>query len=264
MTVMFTRAGVTDVDLERIEDLLRRLRLPRIRNIFRERLDQAIKEDLNLASLLGGLFEDEVTSREESQLRSRLRRADFPYSRTIEQFDFRRHPEIRKQVFQSYLDPSFIKEGRCIVLIGAPGLGKTHLAVAIGHQQILRGADVRFVRVQTLINRYGEADGPREREAILRPLRKTGLLILDEFGYLPPEAEAGPLLYDLLSSRYERGATVITTNKSLPEWGKVLHDSALASALLDRLLHHGDVYHLKGESYRLKDKPSLKGETVLT
>lgn len=252
------------MELDQIEGLLRRLRLPRIRSVFRERLDQAVRKDTGLVELLGGLLEDEVTSREESQLRSRVRKADFPYNRTIEQFDFRRHPEIRKQVFHTYLDPNFIKDGRCVVLIGAPGLGKTHLAVAIGHHQILRGADVRFMRVQTLINRYSEADGPREREALLRPLRKTGLLILDEFGYLPPDAEAGPLLYDLLSSRYERGATIITTNKSLNEWGKVLHDTALASALLDRLLHHGDVYHLKGDSYRLKDKPKQKLEPATT
>lgn len=250
------------MDLDRIEELLRRLRLPRIRNSFRERLETAAQEETSLANLLGGLLEDEVSSREESHLRSRMRRAEFPFDKTIEQFDFRRHPELKRQVFLSYLDPSFVREGKCIVLIGAPGLGKTHLAVAIGHQQALRGGDVRFVRVQTLVNRYAEADGPRERETILRPLRKAGLLILDEFGYLPPDADAGPMLYDLLSTRYERGATIITTNKCLPEWGKVLHDNALASALLDRLLHHGDVYHLKGDSYRLKDKPAVQLEAV--
>lgn len=245
------------MDFDSIEDNLRRLRMPRIRELFRERIASAAKDGVDLAQVLGGLFEDEIASREESQLRSRMRRADFPFDKTLEQFDFRRHPELRKPVFQNYLDPSFVRSGGVVILIGAPGLGKTHLAVAIGKQQALRGADVRFVKVQALVTRVLEADGPREREGLLKPLRKCGLLILDELGYLMPDTETGPILYDLISSRYERGATIITSNKSLQEWGKVLQDTALAGALLDRLLHHGDVYHLKGESYRLKDKKSL-------
>lgn len=250
------------MDFDEIENMLRRLRLPRIRHVFREKLQTAAEGGHSLADLLGGLLEDELSSREESQLRSRVRRANFPFSKTLEQFDFRRHPELRRAAFQSYLDPSFVKDGHSLVLLGAPGVGKTHLAVAIGMQQALRGADVRFARVQKLMARVLEAQGPREREVILKPLRKCGLLVLDEFGYLLTDPETGPVLYDLVAERYERSATLITSNKSLQEWGKVLGDNSLASALIDRLLHHGQVYYLKGESYRLKDKKAQDGEEV--
>lgn len=242
------------MEQERIESLLRRLRLPRIRHIFANWLERCNRDEMTPQEFLGGLLEEEVTSRDEAHTRNLLRRANFPYDKTLEQFDFRRHPELRRQVFQSYLDSSFIREGRVLVLIGAAGLGKTHLAVAVGTFMVQRGFDIRFIRVQTLVNRVLESDSARERDRVLRPYTKCDLLILDEFGYLLPEPETGPLLYELVAERYERRATIITSNKSLTDWGKVLHDNALASALVDRLMHHGEVYYLKGESYRLRGR----------
>jgi DNA replication protein DnaC len=114
------------------------------------------------------------------------------------------------------------------------------------------------VVVQELMNRYLASETHKQRVRILKPYKKCDLLILDEFGYLPHGPELGPLLYEIISERYEHSATIITSNKSLKEWGKVLSDTALASALVDRLMHHGDVYYLKGKSYRLRDKPSTR------
>lgn len=242
------------MERERIEELLRRLRLPRIRQVFQAWLDRCSREETGLAEFFGGLLEEEVSYREEVHTRNLLKRANFPFEKTLEQFDFRRHPELRRKVFQNFLDPSFIRHGQTLVLIGATGLGKTHLSVAVGTYMAQRGFDVRFTRVQSLINRVLDVNGARERDRILRPLIKSDLLILDEFGYLLPEPETGPILYELVAERYERKATIITSNKSLTDWGKVLNDTALASALVDRLMHHGDVFYLKGESYRLKGK----------
>lgn len=242
-----------------MEQLLKRLGLPRIRQVFRERIEQCSREETSFLDFLGGLLEEEVAARDESHIRNLMRRANFPFDATLEQFDFRRHPELRRQVFQTYLDASFVREARALVLIGATGLGKTHLAVAIGIHMVQRSFDVRCTRVQTLVNSILEADGVRGRKKVLRPFVRCDLLVLDELGYLLPDPETGPLLYELLAERYEKRATIITSNKSLTDWGKVLQDNALASALVDRLMHHGDVYYLKGESYRLKGK-TLPGE----
>lgn len=242
------------MDNDRIESLLRTLRLRRIREVFRDRIEQSSRTDTSFTDFLGGLLEAEVNGRDESRLNRLIHQADFPFEKTLEQFDFRRHPELRRQVFQNYLDASFVREGRSLVLVGAPGLGKTHLGVAIGIHMVQRGFDVRFVTVQSLVNEVMGSDGPRERERKLRPYQKCDLLVLDELGYLVLEHGTGPLLYELIAQRYEKRATIITTNKSLTEWGRVLDDTALAGALLDRLMHHGDVYYLKGQSYRLKDK----------
>ena len=241
-----------------IEEMLRKLRLPRIRTIYNEWIEKANREEMSYLEFLRGLMEEELCSREEKRLKTLMRRARFPFNKTLEQFDFRVHPELRRKVFRSYLEDSFVKEGKSLVLIGPPGLGKTHLATAIGIRMVQKGFDVRFTTVQSLVNRVLEAETHRERIRILKPYKKCALLCLDELGYLPCDPDIGPILYELISSRYEKKATIITSNKSLTHWGGIIGDNALAGALIDRLLHHGDVYYLKGESYRLKGKIGLE------
>jgi DNA replication protein DnaC len=242
-----------------MEELLKKLRLPRIRAIYPDYIERANREDMSYSDFLLALLEEEAASRDENRLKTLMRRAKFPYHKSLEQFDFRVHPELRRKMFQSYLEETFVLNGKSLVLIGAPGLGKTHLCISIGIRMVHRGFDVRFVTVQNLVNRVMEGETVRDRHRILKPYLNCDLLILDEMGYLPPDPEVGPILYELISSRYEKKAIIITSNKSLTEWGVILGDTALASALIDRLLHHGDVYYLKGESYRLKDKPNPSG-----
>jgi len=130
--------------------------------------------------------------------------------------------------------------------------------VAIGLALLKRSYTVRFTTVQALLARVLRAPGLDGRAKVLKPYHASDVLILDEFGYLPADPDIGPILYEVIATRYEKKATLITSNKSLTEWGRVLHDTALAAALVDRLLHHGEVYYLKGDSYRLRGKPKTE------
>jgi DNA replication protein DnaC len=238
-----------------MHQMLTQLKLARIREIHQEWCDRAAETQMPYAEFLRGLLQEELLAREENQLRRRLKDAGFPFEKTLDDFDFRLRPELNRQVFLRYLDDRFITQGRTLVLVGATGVGKTHLSVAVGLALLKRGYAVRFTTVQALLSRVRRAPGLDGRAKVLKPYHASDLLILDELGDLPADPDLGPILYEVIATRYEKKATIITSNKSLTEWGRVLHDTALAAALVDRLLHHGEVYYLKGDSYRLRGKP---------
>ncbi len=238
-----------------MHQMLTQLKLARIREIHQEWLDRAAAEQMPYPDFLRGLLQEELLAREDNQVRRRLKDAAFPFEKTLDEFDFRLRPELNRQVVLRYLDDRFITQGRSLVLIGPAGLGKTHLAISIGLALLKRGYLVRFTTTHALLTRVLRAGGLDGRAKVLRPYIQSDLLVLDEFGYLPADPEIGPILYEVIATRYEKKATIVTSNKSLTEWGRVLHDSALAAALVDRLMHHGDVYYLKGESYRIRGKP---------
>jgi DNA replication protein DnaC len=240
-----------------MQQLMTRLKLARVRDVYEAWLERATQDSLSYRDFLEGLLQEEILAREENQLRRRLKLAGFPFEKTIDQFDFSYRPELKKQVILRYVDDSFITAGESLVLVGPAGLGKTHLSVAIGLKMVQRGYVVRFITVQALLNQVLARRDLEARQKVLKPLLTCDLLILDELGYLSHPVDVGPLLYEVIAGRYEHKATIITSNKSLSDWSRVLHDSALAAALIDRLMHHGEVFYLKGESYRLKDKRGL-------
>jgi DNA replication protein DnaC len=217
-------------------------------------LDRAAQEELGYADFLGGLLEEELAARTAAETQRRLRQAGFPFAASIEQFDFRFRPDLKRQVVLRYLDPTFVEQARSLALIGAPGLGKTLLAVCIATKHVQLGATARFVTAQTLAHHLGRLQTAMGRQRLLRPLLTCDVLVLDELGYLPTSPTFGPALHELVAGRYERRPTLITSNKSLTEWGAIVQDASLAAALVDRILHHGDVFYLKGPSWRLKGR----------
>ncbi len=239
---------------EALDQKLVALKLGRIRQVYASWVEQAAHSELGYAEFLDQLVTEEVLARQENHLRRKMKAAGFPYAATIEQFDFSLRPELKRAILMRFFDSSFLTTAGSLLLIGPSGLGKTHLAVALGTKMVQLGYTVRFVVAQQLANAVVTATTRTETARLIASLISCDVLILDEFGYLTLEPQVGPVLYEIIAGRYEKGATIITSNKSLATWGELVGDTALMMAIIDRLLHHGEVFYLRGSSYRMRGK----------
>jgi DNA replication protein DnaC len=249
--------------LAALDQKLAQLKLGRLRAVVASWITQAEQQQLGYAEFLDELLAEELLSRQENHIRRKLKAAGFPYSATLEQFDWSVRPELKRSVMMRFFDSAFVEKAGSLILIGPSGLGKTHLAIALGTRMVQLGYSVRFLTAQQFANGVLAAPSRAALERLLTPLLRCDLLILDEFGYLNVEPQVGPALYELVSGRYTRYATVITSNKSLASWGELVGgDTALMMAILDRLLHHGEVFYLRGASYRMRGKEPLVLSTL--
>jgi len=197
--------------------LLEHLGLHQAAAVLPSWLDRAAVQEVSYSEFLHGLLEEEAVARASAATRRRLREADFPYAATIEQFDFRFRPELKRQLILPYLDPTFVEQARSPALIGAPGPAKTMLAICSVTKHVQLGATARFITAQQVANQLGRATTSVGRQRLLRPLLACDVLVLDELGYLPTSPGFGPALYELIAGRYERRPTMITSNKSLTD-----------------------------------------------
>jgi len=180
---------------------------------------------------LRGLLEGDVANRMDAATHRRLLQAGFPFAASIEQFDFRFRPELKRQVVLRYLDPTFVEQAGTLTLIGPPGLGKTMLAICVATKQVQLGATARFITAQTLAAHIGRTATAIGRQRLLRPLLTCDVLVLDELGYLPATLDFGPVLYEIVAGRYERRPIIITSNKSLTEWSTITQEPNTAECL---------------------------------
>jgi DNA replication protein DnaC len=238
------------------QDLLE-LKLHSIAENYQEVLDEAARKNTPMLEVLAALIAGEVTARRQRALDRRIDQAKLPPRKTLEAFDFTFPKRIPKQKVLRLFDCEFVAQHRCAVLIGRTGTGKSHLLNALGYTACEKGISVRWTRAIDMLNVLTTAQINGTLEKKLREYTRPDLLLLDELGYLPIDKRGSDLMFQVVAARYECNSIVITTNRTFSEWGKIFDvDNTLATAIIDRLMHHGEAVVIDGKSYRTPEAES--------
>lgn len=238
-----------------IEEYLRYLKLSTLEKCYEEICQKAAQANLPYENFLLGLLTEEVMAKKQRAIHKRIRLARFPTVKTIDSYDFQWPKSINKKLILELLELKFIEKKSNVIILGPPGLGKSHLGLSIGFRACQEGIKTLFTTAMNLINHLQASFSDNSFLQTMKRYTTPPLLIIDELGFLPIDKQGSDLLFQVISNRYECGSIILTTNLAFRDWGKIFNnDNVLASAIVDRLVHHSDMVKIEGESYRVKKK----------
>jgi len=237
-----------------LNNLLDKLKMDHLEAQLDAVCEQAAQQELDYKTFLSQALATEWQGRYQRGIEARLRLARFPWIKTLEQFDFDFQPSLDRRQVRELSGLSFVERAHNVIVLGPPGVGKTHLAIGLGVKAVEAGYSVLFLTLEAIMTRLTKALNENRLERSLQQLVYPKVLIIDELGYLPLSRIEASLFFRLVARRYERASLIVTSNKSFLDWGEVFNDPVLATAVLDRLLHYSTTLNIKGESYRLKEK----------
>jgi DNA replication protein DnaC len=242
---------------QKLKENLERLKLYRINEILDNFLERAEKEKLGTIEILNSLFEQELKSKIKRAVDMKMKMAGFPFQKRMKDFDFDFQPSIDRKLISDMETLKFVHNAENIVLLGPPGVGKTHLAIGLGIRAIEAGITAHYINCHNLILSLKQANYENRLKYKLNTLGKYKLLIIDEIGYIPLDKQGANLFFQTVVRRYEKNSIIITSNRRFSEWDDIFGDKIIAAAILDRLLHHAYVINISGKSYRLKERKKL-------
>ena len=247
-------------EMETLKGRLKALRLVKAFDVLDELAQKAAKAKWSYTEFFSRLMEEEYLAKGERSRTVRVKDAKFPDLKLLADFDFKAQPALNEKQIKELAGLSFIDRKENLVLLGQPGVGKTHLATAIGINACQAGYRVLFISASKLMSRLSGSLYTETLNITLTDLAKYHLLIVDEFGYLPVKEDQANAFFQLIARKYEKTSLIVTSNLNFDQWGKVLGNEVLAAAILDRLLHHCQVIQINGDSYRLKGKKRKEGD----
>ncbi|MEB3104071.1 IS21-like element helper ATPase IstB [Ferviditalea candida] len=239
---------------ERLEQAFQQFGWTRIPDILHHVAEEASNENIPYLEFLDKLLQEELTAKHDRFIKMKTRMAHLPYRKTMDQYDFTFQPSIEERRIRDLATLRFVEHQENLIFLGPPGTGKTHLAVALALEAIAKRYTVYFTTAHDLVQTLQQAHRNNTIQQKMKTYIKPHILIIDEIGYRKMEDEAAHFFFQIVSERYEKGSIILTSNKSYGSWGEIFGDSVLATAILDRLLHHSSTVNIKGESYRIKEK----------